>query len=38
MKEYTVWASSGEDAIEKAKKVFYYAQSWRCIGLDQVKE
>lgn len=33
-----VWATSGEEAIEKAKKVFYYAAAWRCVGLDRVKE
>lgn len=33
-----VWASSGEQAIEKAKTVLYYPPSWKCIGLDRVKE
>lgn len=33
-----VWANSGEEAIEKAKKVFYYEQNWRCVGLDRIKE
>ncbi|MNK14394.1 hypothetical protein D3C87_325140 [compost metagenome] len=33
-----VWADSGEDAIEKAKKIFNHPASWNCIGLDRMKD